>query len=301
MGICFDGSSTTAPWRPACPAPLDAPSPFWLPPESRWAPPSSRPRPRHPPMPSRPRSPASPPSPRPSARKPASPAPPGTPTQVRQGRRLRTTAPSPAPSWNALTKVTKRFGGSVRLQAMPGTLTQDDRRWPGDLRRRLPLLARLQRPQRQHLLLPHRRPLHQHRRDLVRQLRGRTVLGTRAGTSFPGNDYGIVRYTSTAAQPGAVHLYSGTRGHHRPPATPTVGQAVQRSGSTTGVRSGSVTGSNATVNYAAGHRLRPDPDQRLRRARRQRRLALRRHHRARPDLRRQRQLHAPAARRSSSR
>ena len=35
-----------------------------------------------------------------------------------------------------------------------------------DLRRRLPLLARLQRGQRQHVLLPDRRALHQHRRDL---------------------------------------------------------------------------------------------------------------------------------------
>src|SRR5688500_19626249 len=37
-----------------------------------------------------------------------------------------------------------------------------------------------------------------------------TVLGTRAGTSFPTNDYGIVRYTNTSiSTPGAVWLYSG--------------------------------------------------------------------------------------------
>ena len=123
-----------------------------------------------------------------------------------------------------------------------------------------------------------------------------TVLGTRAGTSFPGNDYGIVRYTSSVVAPGR-----GRRaGHHRA-GNATVGRSVTRRGSTTGIRSGTVTGLNATVRYARGHRLPDDPHQRLRRGRRQRRLALRRHRRARPDLGRQRQLLAAAARRSSSR
>ena len=37
------------------------------------------------------------------------------------------------------------------------------------------------------------------------------MIGSRVGTSFPGNDYGLVRYTSTAiAHPGAVNLYNGT-------------------------------------------------------------------------------------------
>jgi streptogrisin D len=78
-------------------------------------------------------------------------------------------------------------------------------------------------------------------------------LGTRAGTSFPGNDYGIVRYDNqTTAQPGNVYLYNGTYRDITSAATPSVGQAVQRSGSTTGVRSGTVTQLNATVNYAQG-------------------------------------------------
>jgi len=77
---------------------------------------------------------------------------------------------------------------------------------------------------------------------------GSTTLGTRAGTSFPGNDFGIVRYTNTSiAKPGAVGSQDITSA-----GTPSVGQTVYRRGSTTGVHSGRVTALNATVNYSQG-------------------------------------------------
>lgn len=76
---------------------------------------------------------------------------------------------------------------------------------------------------------------------------GSSTLGTRAGTSFPGNDYGIVRYTSSVARPGQVGSQDITSARN-----PTVGESVTRRGSTTGTRSGSVTALNATVNYAEG-------------------------------------------------
>ena len=80
-----------------------------------------------------------------------------------------------------------------------------------------------------------------------------TLLGTRYGTSFPGNDYGIVRYsTSYTNHPGVVNLYNGSTQDITSAGNAYVGQAVRRSGSTTGLRSGSVTGTNATVNYAEG-------------------------------------------------
>ncbi len=81
-----------------------------------------------------------------------------------------------------------------------------------------------------------------------------TVLGPRAGTSFPGNDYGIVRYTNSAVpRPGNVWLYSGTATQDITTArNAVVGETVRRSGSTTGVRSGRVTAVNATVNYPQG-------------------------------------------------
>lgn len=81
---------------------------------------------------------------------------------------------------------------------------------------------------------------------------GGSVLGTRTGTSFPGNDYGIVRYATGVAHPGNVSLYNGSFQEITSAGNATVGQSVRRSGSTTGVRSGSVTQLNATVTYAQG-------------------------------------------------
>jgi streptogrisin D len=78
-----------------------------------------------------------------------------------------------------------------------------------------------------------------------------SILGTRRATSFPGNDYGIVRYAAGVTHPGSVYLYSGSQ-DITSAGTPSVGQTVRRSGSTTGVHSGQVTQLNATVNYAEG-------------------------------------------------
>ncbi|MEU8316015.1 S1 family peptidase [Micromonospora sp. NPDC048887] len=80
---------------------------------------------------------------------------------------------------------------------------------------------------------------------------GTTVLGSRTGSSFPGNDYGVVRYTGAVAHPSAVHTHPG-QVTVTAAGSAYVGQAVCRSGATTGVRCGSVTGLNATVNYAEG-------------------------------------------------
>ncbi|CCH19161.1 S1 family peptidase [Micromonospora lupini] len=78
-----------------------------------------------------------------------------------------------------------------------------------------------------------------------------TVLGTRTATSYPGNDYGLIRYTGRIAHPSAVYTYPGLLTIYGA-GTAYVGQAVCRSGTTTGVRCGSVTGLNQTVNYATG-------------------------------------------------
>jgi streptogrisin B len=75
-----------------------------------------------------------------------------------------------------------------------------------------------------------------------------TTLGTTAGSSFPTNDYGIVRYTnSSVTKSGTVGSVDITSA-----ATPSVGTTVYRRGSTTGTRSGRVTALNATVNYGGG-------------------------------------------------
>ncbi|WP_326556989.1 S1 family peptidase [Micromonospora sp. NBC_01796] len=78
------------------------------------------------------------------------------------------------------------------------------------------------------------------------------VLGTRVGTSFPGNDYGLVRYTNGAIpHPSAVYTYPGLLPSNGI-ANAYVGQRVCRSGSTTGVRCGTVVALNQTVNYSQG-------------------------------------------------
>jgi len=80
-----------------------------------------------------------------------------------------------------------------------------------------------------------------------------TLLGSRFATSFPGNDYGIVRYPAGAPVPaGDVALTATTRQDITTARTPVVGETVKRSGSTTGVHSGIVQAINATVTYPQG-------------------------------------------------
>nr|WP_206441339.1 S1 family peptidase [Streptomyces boncukensis] len=75
-----------------------------------------------------------------------------------------------------------------------------------------------------------------------------TLIGPTSGSSFPVNDYGIVRYSnSSVSHPGTVGNQDITRA-----ADPSVGQSVTRRGSTTGTHSGQVTALNATVNYGGG-------------------------------------------------
>ncbi|MDI1463255.1 S1 family peptidase [Catellatospora sp. KI3] len=77
------------------------------------------------------------------------------------------------------------------------------------------------------------------------------AIGVRTASSFPTNDFGLVRYTSTLPHPSAVNTYPGLLQLYGT-GSAYVGQAVCRSGATTGVRCGSVTALNATVNYAEG-------------------------------------------------
>jgi streptogrisin D len=78
------------------------------------------------------------------------------------------------------------------------------------------------------------------------------VIGRNAASSFPGNDYGLVEYTADVDHPSAVNLYNGSTQQITRAGNATVGEQVTRSGSTTQVHTGTVTGLNATVNYAEG-------------------------------------------------
>ncbi|MFF8267225.1 S1 family peptidase [Streptomyces sp. NPDC016562] len=73
-----------------------------------------------------------------------------------------------------------------------------------------------------------------------------TLAGPTVGSSFPGNDYALVRYDNTSlSHPGG---YTAADAY--------VGEAVKRSGSTTGTRSGTVTALDVTVHYSGGGTVR---------------------------------------------
>ncbi|WP_079073764.1 S1 family peptidase [Streptomyces sp. Root1310] len=79
-----------------------------------------------------------------------------------------------------------------------------------------------------------------------------TRIGANEVSSFPDNDYGLVKYTAEVDHPSEVDLYDGSAQQITGAAEATVGMKVTRSGSTTQVHSGTVTGLDATVNYGNG-------------------------------------------------
>jgi streptogrisin D len=68
-------------------------------------------------------------------------------------------------------------------------------------------------------------------------------VGTRTASSFPGNDYGIIRSSGRVQLDNAQLTQVGQ---------PPVGTQVQKKGSTTGTTSGSIKAYNQTVNYQEG-------------------------------------------------
>ncbi|WP_328916843.1 MULTISPECIES: S1 family peptidase [unclassified Streptomyces] len=74
-----------------------------------------------------------------------------------------------------------------------------------------------------------------------------SYIGPTVGSSFPNDDYGIVRYDSSVAHDGTVGSQDITSA-----ANAFVGESVTRRGSTTGIHSGTVQALNATVNYGNG-------------------------------------------------
>ncbi|WP_338694926.1 S1 family peptidase [Streptomyces sp. Q6] len=77
-------------------------------------------------------------------------------------------------------------------------------------------------------------------------------IGTNEQSSFPDNDFGLVKYTAEVDHPSEVNLYNGSAQAITQAGDATVGMKVTRSGSTTQVHDGTVTGLDATVNYGNG-------------------------------------------------
>ncbi|MFJ9407190.1 S1 family peptidase [Streptomyces sp. NPDC101393] len=82
---------------------------------------------------------------------------------------------------------------------------------------------------------------------------GSQPLGTVTDSKFPETDFALVTYDDASAQPeSAVDLGNGSTQEITKAAEAAVGMKVQRSGSTTGLTDGTVTGLDATVNYGNG-------------------------------------------------
>ncbi|WP_049577567.1 S1 family peptidase [Streptomyces sp. SBT349] len=77
-------------------------------------------------------------------------------------------------------------------------------------------------------------------------------IGTMTAGEFPGADYALVEYTASVDNPSAVNLYNGSTQSISGAGEATVGQEVQRSGSTTGLHGGEVTGVDVSVSYPQG-------------------------------------------------
>ncbi|MFD9815004.1 S1 family peptidase [Streptomyces sp. NPDC059080] len=81
---------------------------------------------------------------------------------------------------------------------------------------------------------------------------GGQEIATTEDSTFPGNDFSIVKYTGDTDHPSEVDLYNGSAQKITKAADATVGEKVQRSGSTTQVHDGTVKALDATVNYQEG-------------------------------------------------
>ncbi|GAA2799128.1 S1 family peptidase [Kribbella solani] len=83
----------------------------------------------------------------------------------------------------------------------------------------------------------------------------RVYAGAVHHASYPWNDYALVVYRTDIKMKtpgGSVYLYNGRSQDITKAMTPGVGQLVYRSGATSGLHSGRVTGLNAVVNYGDG-------------------------------------------------
>ncbi|MDQ0994547.1 S1 family peptidase [Streptomyces sp. V3I7] len=80
-------------------------------------------------------------------------------------------------------------------------------------------------------------------------------LGTTVGSDFPGSDFSLIEYSSgktDVTAPDVIAVGDGKGVRITGAADPTVGQRVFRSGSTSGLHDGQVTGLDVTVNYPEG-------------------------------------------------
>ncbi|GGQ22694.1 S1 family peptidase [Streptomyces roseolilacinus] len=154
-------------------------------------------------------------------------------------------------SWEKLTQVVKGLGGKAELKRAAGTFTPfvaggDAIHTGGG---RCSLGFNVVKDGRPHFLTAG------HCGDTGStwsDTQGGEPVGTMADSQFPGNDFALVKYDREVEHPSAVNLYGGGTQQITRAADATVGMKVTRSGSTTQVHDGEVTGLDATVNYGNG-------------------------------------------------
>ncbi|MET8946125.1 S1 family peptidase [Streptomyces sp. NPDC004542] len=159
-----------------------------------------------------------------------------------------------AADWNRLSKVAKSIGGFVRMERSQGTFTTR-------LNGAQPILStggrcsagfNVTNGQSDFILTAgHCGPAGS---IWFADNQGNQQLGQTLKTNFPGNDFSLIQYASGKAGDGAdvVAIGNGNGVRITGAADPTVGQRVFRSGSTSGLHDGTVTGLDATVNYPEG-------------------------------------------------
>ena len=153
----------------------------------------------------------------------------------------------------ALTNVTKRLGEGITVEKLPGKLTKyisgGMATYGGDIR--CTVGFNVQRRGKYYFLTAGHCGVEA--TQWYQDAQHAVFTGTVHQPSYPWNDYSLVVYRTGIKPPGgSVYLYNGHSQDITTAMNPGVGQYVYRSGSTSGLHSGRVTGLNATVNYGDG-------------------------------------------------
>ncbi|WP_460665933.1 S1 family peptidase [Kribbella swartbergensis] len=153
----------------------------------------------------------------------------------------------------ALTNVTKKLGENVVLEKLPGKLTKyvsgGTGIWGGEVK--CSAGFNVQRRGKYYLLTAGH--CGKEASTWYSDDDHDRYLGKLHHASYPWNDYALIIYPTGIRPPGgSVYLYNGRSQDITTAMNPGIGQYVYRAGVTTGLRSGRVTGLNATVNYGDG-------------------------------------------------
>ncbi|MFI6602142.1 S1 family peptidase [Nonomuraea sp. NPDC050536] len=157
-----------------------------------------------------------------------------------------------ASTFGRLRAVVARFGAAVRVEYMPGTLTEfiagGDAIYGGQYRCSLGFNV-VSGSTYSFLTAGH---CGKAASTWYADAGHNTLLGSVTGATFPGSDYAIVRYDNAGiSKPGTACGKDVATANDA-----VVGESVQRCGSTTGTRSGTVLALNQTVHYQSGGTVR---------------------------------------------